>query len=1172
MDVLAREYGIDGYLFGNIDGDGNLEDDNGWDRELWNLLNGKANDLPERGLRRTTTTNDEQYLQKLTINPAIHVDDFGEFDNAPREPKITKPIPPHLERFFTKNGHINFTEFHYRPNPNTKFIPPSPTSPILKVYPENDQEGDSSARAEQTQDDTDDEEEEISESHAPKSVCRDQREVWLEMKVKHIISIPDRFEVPVGEDFSGHQTFLPNWSGVNVDIDSIPLFTLNNWEESILWDDSTCSDQDNDIPIQQIVKEDRPLHVDWNWDDSAIIWDDTVKTCIPTPRLFVDPQLYGVSFVPITKKNRLSTLSRLPLNLEENCLDSNIPLRKRLCSASTIVQHSPLAMKHKFVPWQMTDAMCRLYHRPRHIIPPGKYSLCFSTPALHRIEDPAQIRRNLQWCPEDLSASENLVMLIEYTEQYPPIVQNVGMASKVRNFYSQRNDEDIAVNLCDDAIGENISLPPDDPSPFLGKIRPGERMYGLENKLYKAAMFETASSVGPQWTDLLLIKTLNGNWCLRRIPRLFVVGQTLPLQKVPSPSSKSSMIYSRDRLKYYISESLRKESKILLQDVKNVFPNETDAAIRNVLKDYCDFKRKCSQAWLMLPDIELQSEADLCALTSPEAVCLNESSQASLQRLKDMGIVRFTNPYSLSEAFDALDKDERIKQILAQIEAEIQLMPWNTTATFCDVMRGRLRPSVASSEVDLNNQFAFAKTRTDTRAVKILPEEKAGRLADGSDLRKVKLEVAQQFLRNAGEPESSFMHLRRWALIDRMRDKATEMAAAGNKDPIVLKWARPFVDNSNIRQQEFDSRAQVVFDRMVEYCRGFANQTDSDLAFERELEDLFDEVAPREGENSESEARSITHKKRKKPGPPRQSKRTKITSDSVVNEQEEAQILSDMQQGQGQNNQVIPSESMGQVVGVLNKKHVSFANSNEEVVRKTCLFIGKNNTITKTIEYIRDPAQILYYKRKKRNLEQKRSNIDTTADELAVTPKRDDFFDIFVKYTEKSIEFLREVYSIPKAKQISLRDPKQKFRRGDASPVKSTAAERTWLSQCLFISLHELESCSDNPQIFDTPSVRCGKHVPKYRSYEWRRDGWKRLDNYLAFVLSKLQTRFISWTCQHCDAQGELCQERYVNLENSINNSEFRRALLALSKHLDKRLSEGSFLEPSILKTLLEKK
>lgn len=72
----------------------------------------------------------------------------------------------------------------------------------------------------------------------------------------------------------------------------------------------------------------------------------------------------------------------------------------------------------------------------------------------------------------DLSAKEGRVVLMEYVEEHPTVIQNLGMGSKLRNFYRKRNSTENPLLKFDD--GENILMDEEDPSPFiLGDIEPG---------------------------------------------------------------------------------------------------------------------------------------------------------------------------------------------------------------------------------------------------------------------------------------------------------------------------------------------------------------------------------------------------------------------------------------------------------------------------------------------------------------------------------------------------------------------------------------------------------------------------------------------------------------------------------------------------------------------------
>ena len=48
--------------------------------------------------------------------------------------------------------------------------------------------------------------------------------------------------------------------------------------------------------------------------------------------------------------------------------------------------------------------------------------------------------------PEDVSVCDGGIVLAEYSEQYPPLISTIGMATKVKNYY--RRPEVSALGFC----------------------------------------------------------------------------------------------------------------------------------------------------------------------------------------------------------------------------------------------------------------------------------------------------------------------------------------------------------------------------------------------------------------------------------------------------------------------------------------------------------------------------------------------------------------------------------------------------------------------------------------------------------------------------------------------------------------------------------------------------
>lgn len=76
-------------------------------------------------------------------------------------------------------------------------------------------------------------------------------------------------------------------------------------------------------------------------------------------------------------------------------------------------------------------------------------------------------------------------------------------------------------------LGNILTLDPADKSPFLGDIKPGSTQSCLETNMYRAPIYQHKVSS----TDYLLIRSAKGKLSLRRIDRIYVVGQQVFFSK-----------------------------------------------------------------------------------------------------------------------------------------------------------------------------------------------------------------------------------------------------------------------------------------------------------------------------------------------------------------------------------------------------------------------------------------------------------------------------------------------------------------------------------------------------------------------------------------------------------------------------------------------------------------
>lgn len=139
---------------------------------------------------------------------------------------------------------------------------------------------------------------------------------------------------------------------------------------------------------------------------------------------------------------------------------------------------------------------------------------------------------------EDLTGRDGDLVLVEFCEEHPPLVNQVGMCSKIKNYYKRKAGKDLgppAYRYGEVAYAHT--------SPFLGILHPGQSIQAVENNMYRAPIYEHKIPT----TDFVIIRT-RAQYYIREIDALFVVGQECPLYEVPGPNSKRANNFVRDFL------------------------------------------------------------------------------------------------------------------------------------------------------------------------------------------------------------------------------------------------------------------------------------------------------------------------------------------------------------------------------------------------------------------------------------------------------------------------------------------------------------------------------------------------------------------------------------------------------------------------------------------------
>ncbi|XP_012780796.2 transcription initiation factor TFIID subunit 1 isoform X6 [Maylandia zebra] len=513
-----------------------------------------------------------------------------------------------------------------------------------------------------------------------------------------------------------------------------------------------------------------------------------------------------------------------------------------------IIQHSipALELRQPFFPTHMGPMKLRQFHRPTlkkysfgAVAQPGPHP---AQPLLKHIKKKAKMREQERQAagggdmffmrtPQDLTGKDGDLILAEYSEEYAPLIMQVGMATKIKNYYKRKPGKDPGAPDC--KYGETVYC---HTSPFLGSLHPGQLLQAFENNLFRAPIYLHKM---PE-TDFLVIRTRHGYY-IREIVDIFVVGQECPLFEVPGPNSKRANTHIRDFLQVFIYrlfwKSKDRPRRIRMEDIKKAFPSHSESSIRKRLKLCADFKRTGmdSNWWVLKPDFRLPTEEEIRAMVSPEQCCAYYSMLVAEQRLKDAG-------YGEKSFFAPEEENEEDFQM--KIDDEVRTAPWNTTRAFISAMKGKclLEVTGVADPTGCGEGFSYVKVPnkpTQQKDDKEPQPVKKTVTGTDADLRRLSLKNAKQLLRKFGVPEEEIKKLSRWEVIDVVRTMSTEQARSGEGP--MSKFARGSRFSVAEHQERYKEECQRIFDlqnKVLESTEVLSTDTDSSSAEDSDFEEM----------------------------------------------------------------------------------------------------------------------------------------------------------------------------------------------------------------------------------------------------------------------------------------------------------------------------------------------
>ncbi|KAG7211276.1 hypothetical protein KM043_010582 [Ampulex compressa] len=601
------------------------------------------------------------------------------------------------------------------------------------------------------------------------------------------------------------------------------------WEEEVIWDPENMKK----IPKPKILTldpndENIVLGIPDDIDPALLHKDNgpQPKVKIPHPHVKKSKLLLGKAGVinvleEDTPPPPPKSPDRDPFNISNDTYymprSSETTLRLKV-GGGNLIQHSTpvVELRAPFVQTHMGPMKLRNFHRPPlrqfksgPLAHPGPHPVL---PLLKHIKKKAKQREQeriasgggdvfFMRTPEDLTGKDGELVLVEFSEEHPPLMNQVGMCSKVKNYYKRRAGKDQGPQKY--KYGETAYA---HTSPFLGILTPGQSIQAIENNMYRAPIYEHKI---PE-TDFLVIRTRQ-QYYIREMDALFVAGQECPLYEVPGPNSKRANNFVRDFLQVFIYRLFWKSRdtprRIKMDDIKRAFPSHSESSIRKRLKLCADFKRTGmdSNWWVIKPDFRLPTEEEIRAMVSPEQCCSYFSMIAAEQRLKDAG-------YGEKFLFTPQDDDDEEMQL--KMDDEVKVAPWNTTRAYIQAMKGKCLLQLAgpADPTGCGEGFSYVRVPNKPTISKEEQEAQPKRTVTGTDadLRRLSLNNAKALLRKFGVPEEEIKKLSRWEVIDVVRTLSTEKAKAGEEG--MTKFSRGNRFSIAEHQERYKEECQRIFD------------------------------------------------------------------------------------------------------------------------------------------------------------------------------------------------------------------------------------------------------------------------------------------------------------------------------------------------------------------------
>eukprot|EP00467_Chlorarachnion_reptans_P011128 CAMPEP_0114507924 /NCGR_PEP_ID=MMETSP0109-20121206/12297_1 /TAXON_ID=29199 /ORGANISM="Chlorarachnion reptans, Strain CCCM449" /LENGTH=1803 /DNA_ID=CAMNT_0001686765 /DNA_START=82 /DNA_END=5494 /DNA_ORIENTATION=+ len=479
--------------------------------------------------------------------------------------------------------------------------------------------------------------------------------------------------------------------------------------------------------------------------------------------------------------------------------------------------------------------------------------------------------------PKQLSAADGPLMLMEYIEQHPPLVSNIGMASLVITYYRKKKvDEELTPPSPE--LGRLQILNVKDKSPLdMGNVSGGKPVQCLTNKQRMRNK-----------KNLFVLVCKTKSWVIRRLPPCYTVGQTQPKVEVTKPFGVKAKELIKKRVKVYVRRLIQDKksgmkNKNWWKNRTNELSREIDEKFRTELELGSRLDNTVKDEVRQLDPQEQPNEVIYEGICSPEDVCIYQAMAAGYQRLKAAGILDISHPLPKSVekfvelvksieklrakiisrgkdesgtfdqkrplALTSLTKNEGesgvrapallfmdgvfdVDAIAKYIREELELSPWQITKAFRQFvdkkkdldMNGVGNPMKQGQGVSFTTAFAADQEELEDdegKKQQTLIKETVGKGLTGTerDLRSLPMYKLLAILEELGQNRAQAEKLLRWERVRKIKGLATQKVLNRQDVARWRKYARIDKKSTNQRRQHHHNEVGKVFAEHVEVLK-----------------------------------------------------------------------------------------------------------------------------------------------------------------------------------------------------------------------------------------------------------------------------------------------------------------------------------------------------------------